>query len=269
MPWFVRAGGLHIEHGHFYDPDNSPAHPLIHGAPSLGVHFSSEFIRPTGAHRYLQANDQTPLELFLAAFTWYGRRAPYVIYRYFRAAFQALAQAGPFYQRDNERTAGFEAHALYAERAGVSANVIDQLVTLGAPSTLESLSATFARLYLDRVVATLALGTGIAGLVSGRPKLGLASASVGSMLMTLSWLSGHNRYRGSVVEHLSRAAAQIRESTKAALVIFGHTHLETDTEGYANTGSFAFPGDSPGRPYLQVDLSRSQPRATRRHLPVV
>jgi len=27
-PWFVRRGGVHIEHGHFYDPDNAPAHPL-------------------------------------------------------------------------------------------------------------------------------------------------------------------------------------------------------------------------------------------------
>ena len=28
-PWFIRYGGLHIEHGHFYDPDNAPAHPLV------------------------------------------------------------------------------------------------------------------------------------------------------------------------------------------------------------------------------------------------
>ena len=27
-PWFVRRAGVHVEHGHFYDPDNAPAHPL-------------------------------------------------------------------------------------------------------------------------------------------------------------------------------------------------------------------------------------------------
>ena len=56
-PWFFREGGLHLEHGHFYDPDNAPAHPLVNGAPSLGVHFVEEFIAPAGAHHYLQVND--------------------------------------------------------------------------------------------------------------------------------------------------------------------------------------------------------------------
>src|SRR6185369_11688151 len=60
-PWFFREGALHVEHGHLYDPDNAPAHPLVNGVSSLGVHFVEEFIAPTGAHHYLQTNDQTPL----------------------------------------------------------------------------------------------------------------------------------------------------------------------------------------------------------------
>ena len=28
-PWFVRRGRVHLEHGHLYDPDNAPAHPLV------------------------------------------------------------------------------------------------------------------------------------------------------------------------------------------------------------------------------------------------
>ena len=74
-PWFFREGGLHVEHGHLYDPDNAPAHPLV-GAPSLGVHFVEEFIAKTGAFAYLNANDGTPLELFLCAFPGTGARAP-------------------------------------------------------------------------------------------------------------------------------------------------------------------------------------------------
>ncbi len=50
-PWFFREAALHIEHGHLFDPDNAPAHPLVIGERSLGVHLVEEFIAPTGAHR--------------------------------------------------------------------------------------------------------------------------------------------------------------------------------------------------------------------------
>ncbi|HET9929707.1 MAG TPA: metallophosphoesterase, partial [Polyangiaceae bacterium] len=26
--WFIRRGAVHVEHGHMWDPDNAPAHPL-------------------------------------------------------------------------------------------------------------------------------------------------------------------------------------------------------------------------------------------------
>src|SRR4029078_9141469 len=80
-PWFFRLGNVHVEHGHLYDPDNAPAHPLVVSARSLGVHFVEQFIAPTGAFAFLNANDSTPLKLFVSSFAWYGKRAPYVIYR--------------------------------------------------------------------------------------------------------------------------------------------------------------------------------------------
>lgn len=261
-PWFIREGGLHIEHGHFYDPDNAPAHPLVNGAASLGVHFSAEFIYPTGAHRYLQETDETPLKLFLSAFSRYGKRAPYVVFKYFDSAFKALAQSGPFYQRDDERQLGSDREASYAEAIGVPTSLVDAMMRIGVPSTLESLPATFARLYMDRVAATLALGSGALGFAAGQRGLGGAAATLGTMLMTLSWLNGHNRYSGDVVTHLDRAAHAIRNNTGARLVIFGHTHREAEIDGYANTGSFAFPFRAPGRPYLQIEGER----ATRRYI---
>ncbi len=264
-PWFLREGGLHIEHGHFYDPDNAPAHPLIVGEHSLGVHFSAEFIHPTQAHRYLLANDQTPLMLLLAAFRWYGPRGPYVVYRYFHAAFKALAKSGPFYRGAPERSAGVERHADFAAAAGVPAAMIDDVLALGARSTLEDFASTFARLYLDRAFATLAGGAGAVTLAAGHPRAGSALLGVSSMLLVLSWLSGHNRYRGKVVDHLDRAAQRIREATDAKLVVFGHTHQEALAEGYANTGTFAFSRDTPGRPYLEVRLDHGRPVAERHY----
>jgi UDP-2,3-diacylglucosamine pyrophosphatase LpxH len=266
-PWFWRHRGLHLEHGHLYDPDNTPGHPLVVGESSLGVHFSAEFIHPTGAHRYLQNNDETPLRLFLSAFRWYGRRAPLVIVQYFRAAFAALAKAGPFYRGEPEAAAGQEQHAHFAVEAGVPANMVDAVFSLRARSTLQSWPATFARMYLDRVFATLLVTGGLAAAATGRPKTGGALGTLGALLLTTSWVHGHNRYRGNVVAQLDAAAARIVEQTDAELVVFGHTHREHLDDRYANTGAFAFPQDrSTGRPYLAVSWASGRPRVSRRYL---
>lgn len=264
-PWFVRDGGLHIEHGHFYDPDNAPAHPLVVGEHSLGVHFSAEFIHPTQAHRYLLANDQTPLALLLAAFRWYGPRGPYVVYRYFHAAFHALAKSGPFYRGAPEQRAGVERHAEHAAAIGVPESLLDDVIAIGAKSTLEDFSATFARLYLDRALSTIAAGAGALALAAGRPKTGGALMGMGSMLLVWSWLNGHNRYRGKVVDRLEGAAQRIAETTGAELVVFGHTHEEALGERYANTGTFAFARDTPGRPYLEIVSEGGRPAAKRHY----
>ncbi len=266
--WFLREQDVHIEHGHFYDPDNTPAHPLVNGAPSLGVHFSAEFVQPTGAHRYLLVNDSTPLDLLLSAFRWYGARGPYVVYRYFYAAFAALAKAGPFHRPEAEQQLGEQRLARFAEETGMTAEQVDAMLQSGARSTLQSWSATFARLYMDRVLATLLISGGLSGaLLSGglRRKVGLGAVTLGSMLMVLSWLRGHNRYRGNVVDRLATAAERIVATSGAKLVVFAHTHREALKEGYANTGAFAFPGDAPGRPYLEVLHTSTGPKAERRY----
>jgi predicted phosphodiesterase len=54
--------------------------------------------------------------------------------------------------------------------------------------------------------------------------------------------------------------------TGAKLVVFGHTHREAQSEGYANTGSFAFPRDAPGRPFLEIEGTAAEPRAVRRYI---
>jgi UDP-2,3-diacylglucosamine pyrophosphatase LpxH len=264
-PWFFREGGLHLEHGHLYDPDNAPAHPLVNGAASLGVHFVEEFVAPTGAHRYLQVNDDTPLRLFLSSFSWYGRRAPYVIYRYFYAALGAMLKSGPLYRGSDEILVGQREAARFAEEIGIPAASVDDLFALGATPTLASLSRTFSRLYFDRVIAVIAMTSGLSLAGLGGRRSGAAVFGLGALLMGTSWAQGHNRYAGTVAERLEKSAARIRDATRASLVIFGHTHREALAEGYANTGSFAFPRGAPGRPYLELSGSATAPRAERRY----
>ena len=275
-PWFFRDGALHVEHGHLYDPDNAPAHPLVLGAPSLGVHFVERFIAPTGAHRYLHANDGTPLWLLLSAFRWYGWRGPHVVYRYFDAAFSALARSGTFYRGDGEVLRGRERVQAFAREAGVELDVVRALDDVRATPTLSSAARTATRLYLDRVVATVALGGGLAAAAGGAAGTAGVLAGFGALLLGASWAAGHDRYgdgaarAGSarvngVQGHLAAGARGVREVTGARLVVLGHTHRESIDEGYANTGSFAFPRGAPGRPYLMIEGEVDAPRVVRRY----
>lgn len=265
-PWFFREGGLHIEHGHLFDPDNAPAHPLVLGERSLGGHFVENFIAPTGAHRYLNANDSTPLKLFLASFTWYGPRAPYVIYRYFYTAISAMLRSGPFYTAAGEIALGRAKSARFAEELGVPLEMAEAVFALGAKPTLESLAMTFTRIYFDRVIATLAMAGGLGALGLGRRVGGALSVGLGALLMGASWAKGHDRYTGTVAERLAQGASRVAEATGAKLVVFGHTHREGHADGYANTGSFAFPRGAPGRPFLELEGDPASPRAVRRYL---
>jgi UDP-2,3-diacylglucosamine pyrophosphatase LpxH len=264
-PWFFRQGALHLEHGHLFDPDNAPAHPLVLGERSLGTHFVEELIAPTGAHRYLNANDQTPLKLLVSAFAWYGPRGPYVVYRYFHTALTAMAASGPFYRAHHEVAHGKDRERSFAEEHDVPHAIVERLVALAAEPTMASFRRTFARIYFDRVVATLSMMGGAGAALSGKRRLGLAAVAAGAGLLAASWAKGHDRYTGTVTDRLQAGARMVREATGAKLVVFGHTHREALEEGYANTGSFAFPGRSPGRPYLEIEGTDEHPRAVRKH----
>lgn len=264
-PWFFRLGGLHVEHGHLYDPDNAPAHPLVSGESCLGVHFVEEFIAPTRAHAYLNANDGTPLKMFLSSFRLYGVRAPYLIYRFFHTACTALLKSGPLYRADREWDLGAGRVPAFALESGVSSSMVDDVLGLRAAPTLKSFEATFARLYLDRVASSVALLTGAGALIAGKNSLGSASLALGAIGLAASWARGHNRYGGNVLERLERSAAHVADAAGAKLVVFGHTHAEALTDSYANTGSFSFPRSAPGRPFLEIEGSLEAPRAVRRY----
>ena len=264
-PWFFRLGGVHLEHGHRFDPDNAPAHPLAEG-PSLGVTFVEEFIVPTGAHAYLNANDGTPLDLFLSSFKWYGPRAPYVIARFFTTAASALKKSGKGFDVASQVHRGSEKQAHFASIHAMSDSEIEALLDLGATPTLVDRRDTFSRLYLDRVAATLAILGGSAAFLSGRRKTGAAVVALGGLIMAASWARGHDRYGGAVTERLADGAGKIAALTGDPLVVFGHTHHQTAMGAYANPGSFAFVKEAPGRPFLEIeDADTAKPRAVLRH----
>ncbi len=263
-PWFFREGGLHVEHGHLYDPDNAPPHPLASPRSTLGVHFVEQFIAPTGAFAYLNANDHTPARLFLSAFRWYGKRGPFVVAQYFRAAFAALGKSGKRY--DGERDAANAERSLEAflADAGFDEPTAQKLMAERAVPTMTSLRDTVARLYLDRVAATVTLLAGMTAFTLGKRRLGLALGALGLGGLAWSWSRGHDRYGGKVPSRLDEAASRIAKASGASLVVFGHAHEIADREGYSNTASFAFPRGTTQRPFLEIEGTPERPRAVRR-----
>ena len=273
-PWFFREGALHLEHGHLYDEDNAPEHPLVDESPSLGVHFVRSFIAPTGAFHYLQANDDTPLSLFLNAFKWYGARGPYVVYRYFRTAADAMAMAGPFYRAGAERARGEAMQGAFSRAVGADPSIASAVLEQATPSTLRSFRATVSRLYFDRVIATVSTATGLCALAFGAATRSGRAVRAGGWLvaggmgwLVFNWMTRFDRFGGTVPERLRRGAERVRAATNAGLVVFGHAHAEHLDEGYANTGSFSFPGKgAKGRPYLVIEGDLGEPRAERRYV---
>jgi predicted phosphodiesterase len=63
-PWFLRRDGVHIEHGHLYDPDCAPNHPLARPNPrseGLGTALMRRFVAPNDALFLAHANQMTPI----------------------------------------------------------------------------------------------------------------------------------------------------------------------------------------------------------------
>jgi UDP-2,3-diacylglucosamine pyrophosphatase LpxH len=253
-PWFLRRGDVHIEHGHAYDPDNAPIHPLASwdaATEPLGIQLTRHFVSRIGAGVFSHAQDSTPLESIIRAFRAYGPRAPLMIAQYFDTAIRLCIESGPRLQHvaAAERRDGEARLPDFAEMTGLPPSEVAQLEAERLAPTHLSRGAMFSRMYFDRVVATLLLTSSVMALPR-RPSAGLMAVASLAYLAG-SWSRGHNRYAGMAESYLRDAAGRVRDATRARLVVFGHTHLEEDGEGYANTGTFGFPRQ-PGRPYLLI-----------------
>ena len=251
--WFVRRSGVHVEHGHFYDPDNAPVHPLAEWSPAtepLGVAIMRRFVGPTGAYQFSHAHETTPLAGIAKAFREYGARTPMFIAHWFRTATDLCLETRDPHRFDAERAAGEAALENFARLVELDVSVLESLLHSGAIPTHLDFKKTFMRLYFDRVFATSSLLlSGAAYLAWKSRAAGLLGLLAGLYLIQSVQRTG-NRYEDLPVERLRAAAARVRELTGASAVIFGHTHQVDEVAGYANSGSFGYAEQ--GRPYVRV-----------------
>ena len=253
-PWFVRRGNVHVEHGHFYDPDNAPAHPLAEWSPEtepLGIAITRRFVRPSGVYHFSHAHDTTPLAGITKAFRMYGARTPLIIAEWFQVAAGLCLETRELGRFDAELAAGAAALEQFSKLVELDPAVLHSLLESGAVATHRDFRKTFMRLYFDRVFATSGLLlSGAAYLAWKSRAAGIAGLLAGLYLIQSVQRTG-NRYEDLPVERLRAAAQRVRELTGASAVIFGHTHQVDEVPGYANSGSFGY--SAQGRPHVRVD----------------
>ncbi|HEX3777217.1 MAG TPA: metallophosphoesterase [Polyangiaceae bacterium] len=253
-PWFVRRGSVHVEHGHFYDPDNAPAHPLAEWSAEtepLGIAITRRFLRPTGIYHFSHAHDTTPLAAIAKAFRAYGARTPELIANWFRVASSLCLETRARSRFDSELAAGEAALEEFARHVELDATALRALLEAGAVPTHRDLRQTFMRLYFDRVFASGGLVLGAAAFLAKRSGVGALFSLISGLYLLQSVQRTGNRYEDLPVERLRAAAERIRELTGASEVILGHTHQVDHVPGYANSGSFGY--SARGRPYVRVD----------------
>ena len=255
-PWFIRRGRVHVEHGHIWDPDNAPAHPLATWSPStepLGISLTRHFVARRKVWQFAHAHETTLLKGLQRAFELFGAGAPLLVAQYFSTS-GAICAATLFDRGlSAEREQGARSLPRVSEEAGVSQQALQTLLEAAPSPTHTEFQRTFLRLYFDRVFAVLGLASGAACALGGALPLGALLAAASGGYLGFNVKRSGARYSNQPIRLLRDGSEVVRKLTEAELVVFGHTHVPVSERGYANAGSFGYPEVGSGRPYLVVD----------------
>ncbi len=252
--WCLHWEGLHLEHGHMYDPDNAQTHPLV--APHfdtepLGIAMMRNVLAPTNALFFAHAHELTPLRGLTQAIIKLGPAAPRLVARYYIEALKVFTRARST-SFSEEETLGASRLQDCALTSNLEMDLLQQLLATRATPRHHRRKDVFYRLYLDRSIATaIWWSSSVLGAVTSIPAFwGMTGVSLAFLGASLA--RGKNRYSGSLTSRLRNAALTVRKLADARAVVFGHTHVEETIPGYVNNGSFAFGGRN-GRTYLLLE----------------
>lgn len=257
VPWMVRRDGVHVEHGHVYDPDNAPTHPLVpptHETEPLGVALTRRFLAPNRAFDFAHATEITPLAALARAARVFGARTPLLLGRYFVESGRFCGSARWRPELLAEQRAGEARLREAARAAGLDVATLRALDADRPRPTHESFERAFFRLYFDRVVAVAGASSGVVLGALARSGTALGLGALAALYLVESIRRGTNRYEGLPVKRLRVAAERVRVLSNAQLVVFGHTHVPESGAGYLNPGSFTYRAGA-GRPYAYVSES--------------
>lgn len=260
VPWCLRLGNVHLEHGHVFDRDNAPVHPL---APysrkheSLGAALMRSLVAGLDVRVFAHAHDLTPRRALGAAVSTFGWRVVWLACRVVAVFGSLLTQAtwGRFGNKRALRREGARKVTLAAPIAGVSAPTLSALADALPAPIHASLHAMMWRLYMDWVCA-LVIGAACSLAWLWGFQLASWGVAVAILYLVVTAVTGRMglgrlpRYRPPLQALLDGASVVVR-LTSARRVVFGHTHVEYDDGVYFNLGSFGY-GCGLGRPYAIV-----------------
>lgn len=252
-PWFMRVGSVHLEHGHLFDRDNAPIHPLarwdIRDEP-LGVALMRRIVVELDVPLWAHAHQTTPGQAVRQATDWFGWRLPIVAIRAFSRLIRVSGGAlgGRWGRVHGAKRLGNEYIAGQAEQFGVDVAALEHVLRAAPLPTHAEWSHTFRRLYLDWVSALGVLGVGVGfGVATGGLFPWTAAAIGGTYAVKEGYFRRASRYPPPL-DALRAGAHTIATYTGARRVVFGHTHVEEDDGMYANLGSFGY-ANAHGRAY--------------------
>lgn len=252
-PWFMRVGRVHLEHGHLFDRDNAPLHPLapwdIRDEP-LGVELMRKIVVGLDARQWAHAHQTTPGQALRQAAAWFGWALParfaQGVGRLASVSLDAVAgRWGRVRRAEAEGSARLED---YADRHGVAPEVLRQLLGSRVRPTHARFWLVFRRLYLDWVTAVVVSLFGLGGSLAAGAQWPLAATLIGGGYALRNGVFGRQSRYPSPLDALRLGALGIAEATDAARVVFGHTHVEEEHGPYVNLGSFGYRGER-GRAY--------------------
>lgn len=257
VPWFVRRHGAHLEHGHLWDPDNAPTHPLV-VPPAwdqpLGVALTREVVAQKKAQSFAHAHESTPLAALRHTLAHYRWQAFAIIGRFFSLALISCARA-LVCDRRALMVLGDRNLAGEAAREGVAPEELRRALSLRPRPRHLDFSQLWTRLYLDRAGLTLALVLGVLGAVIGPGRIYfglLALLAAAALGLSIAWCKA--RYRGLLVARLANAGRGLSRVYGGRLVVMSHSHVADRAPGYLNVGSFGYPSRH-GRPYGLLEPS--------------
>jgi hypothetical protein len=254
-PWFLRRHGYHLEHGHLWDPDNAPSHPLI--TPTiddepLGIALTRFVVGPSHAFGFAHAHEATPLRALLTTIRQMGPAAPLVVLRYYALA---IRQCLLVTQRNVPAimARGAQQVEKEAKAQGADAARLKRALLLRPTPRHHDEHDLFARLYLDRSIACVAvLSAPLLVFWEATVLLGILVGLLGAAYLWFSITTKHSRYGNVLVQRMLSSARALHKVLGVRGVIFAHTHVPYQRDGVANPGSFGFP-DPLGRPYLLIE----------------
>lgn len=263
--WMFRPdGNVHIEHGSQYDPNNAVLHPLtIASGPAqvciypLGV-LMGKFMKSALGDFFNEVTLKSTSSSSFALMGWAIKKYKWRVIK-FAWSFIKAAEAVTDYARNHEDIDDVivaEREELYAQKYKIPVDIVRMVRSFRVVPTIVDPAKTRARLYINRVYllmfVLLLLPTWLFLPFLFGPFISLLIVPLFKELRRRDLYAGEDSWQMAI------AAKGLRVQTNVQYVVFSHNHIQSDEDGYLNTGSLSFPRSGAQPSFLELTSFRGR-----------